>query len=157
MLRKPTVYCSHELVPLPVDFLFRKAIACVHRYVGYAFSESVKADKGSSTLRIPDKPQLTPADYQLRPKSLEQFPLYFCMAGCEAVKTLTAHSMDWESIPCSLGDHVMRQRSFDPAPLRGKQLPNKDLVDATGKTLHAHGYYISLRLRKPWKAPVLHG
>ena len=87
---------------------------------------------GPSTLRIPDKPQLLPADYQFRPKSLEQFPLYFFMAGCEAVKTLTLHSMDWESIPCSGGEHVMRQRSFDPAPLRSKQFPNKGLVDASG-------------------------
>ena len=156
LLRKPTVYCSHDFVPLLVDRLFRQAIACVHSYVGYVFQENVKAEE-SSALRIPDKPQLTSADYMFRPKSLEQFPLYFFMAGCEAVRTLSSDSMDWESIPCNDGEHVLRQRSFDPAPLRSKQFPNKDLIDASGKTLHKYGYYVRLRLSKPWKVPVLYG
>ena len=155
LLRKRMEYCSHTFVSLTVEQLYRKAMATMLRYV----SEEAQAvyTSAASYLSVEEKVMLSVADYPFRPLPLENFPLYFFMAGCEATRSLSSDSMEWLFLACDGGASVLRQRSYVPDPVCSKIVPRRYLVDDENRSIHRYAFYVRLRTHTPWKVPALYG
>ena len=131
LLRKPMEYCSHSFVPLFLETQLRSAVADVYRRVSPATAETALRAEGGNIYQAKWKPLVGPSDYDYRPAQLEQFPLYFCMAGCDACSASTSAVGHWvqlyatpagvtQSVPGGGGSGtltVRRQRSFVPEPV----------------------------------------
>ena len=155
LLRKPMGYCSHEFVSCTFETLLRKAFASVHvRLLGQAMpaNHQVRSD-----LPLPVKVALGVADYSFRPSALENFPLYFFLAGCEATRTLSSGSMTWVSLPIDGGAGVLYHHSRHSEPVFSKAFPNRCFVDDVNTPIYRYAYYVRLRTDKSWKVPVLYG
>ena len=96
-------------------------------------------------------------DNQCRPRTVDRFPLYFFMAGCEACGHLETHSMDWVTHPCTQSSGVQRQRSCDPNPVQSEICPHRCLIDKHGQPLHRYGFYVTLRTTSAWRVPIIGG
>ena len=148
-------YCSHEFVAFSFDGLLRRTLGAVVSYL----SDQTKSlhDDVKPFLRLPEKAKLGEQDYPFRPDALEEFPLYFFLAGCEASTNLNSNSMMWKTLPCGDGTHVLYQRSRYPEPMLSKRCDGRYLIDADNKPIYKYGYYVRLRTDVAWKVPVPHG
>ncbi len=170
LLRKPMEYCSHSFVHVGVDDSLRFAGGCVlarcRRVVEPSAptpSEATKAgdddDKPAAEgMRVPTSASLVPADYPYRSERLERFPLYFFMAGCEATPRGGADALRWVELPGD-SDHASpsRQRSYCSKPIESKLVPPLELLTPEREFIFGYDFYARLRLRSPWRVPVLLG
>ena len=164
LLNKPSEYCSHEFVSLPIDGALRCGIAEFKRFVEAHPLRSEHAPVRSEAIpeelpqgQVPEptvklyargRPNLTVYDYEHRPVSLERFPLYFFFASCEP--SLTADS---ESLPWATSDVHCK-----PTPVKSRRTPEWPLRDpSTGECIYDHDYYVRLRTLSAWRVPILYG
>jgi len=159
LMGKPICYSSHNFVPIMTTNLMRmlqkhgdtlakgmehSAPAPVRRYYN---------------IKIPAKPFLTEFDYLHRPSELEDFPLYFFFAGCEARPARGGRrpndALDWYM----LGNHrqytarPVESQAYPGVPLRHP--PSSD--DPLGAILYVYSYYVKVRLDQAWRVPLLQG
>ena len=84
LMGKPICYSSHNFVPIMTTNLMRM----LQKYgdtLAKGMEHSAPAPvRRYYNIKIPAKPFLTEFDYLYRPSELEDFPLYFFFAGCEA-------------------------------------------------------------------------
>ncbi|CAK0905228.1 unnamed protein product, partial [Prorocentrum cordatum] len=160
LLGKPIAYSSHTFVPV----FFGKLLAIIRATMSQtARGEPVQTDHSQprpyTTKLTPAKLHIGELDYVRRPQELEQFPFYFFFASCDAKlpvgKNPPPESLRW------VRDGSRRQctaapvtsATYDGVPLRGASTD----AEPNGEVLYRYAYYISLRLTKPWKVPILYG
>ena len=100
---------------------------------------------------------LKPFDYAFRPKALEDFPLYFFLAGCATARSLSSDSMEWVPLERKGSAEICHHRSFIREPICSKMFPHRPLVDAENKPIHRYGFYVRLRTMEAWRVPILYG
>ena len=117
LLGKPCEYCSHSFVPLFLTKVLLHGRLSFYAAIGLAASTEDAALTDPFHVRrdfvkgAPGQYNLTEDDYRFRPLCMEQFPLYFFMAGCKASRDPGKASMRWKEIGGPDGMPI-RQRSY---------------------------------------------
>ena len=111
--------------------------------------------------KIYPRPFLTEYDYFYRPDELENFPLYFFFAACEArparpdgrrpVNTMAWH-VTADGRRQSSAEKVYSGK-YENVPLRGEPCEQHPL----GPVLYKYAYYVTVRLSVAWRVPKLQG
>ena len=94
LLRRPMEYTSHVFVHCSIAGYVRKAIGHVYKACGHQQPAHTVLGFQDTHDRIKDKPRVLVTDYVFRPAQLDLFPLYFFIAGCDAVAQLDHRSME---------------------------------------------------------------
>ncbi|CAK0873829.1 unnamed protein product [Prorocentrum cordatum] len=161
LLEEPTLYSSHEFVTVltpGLSMLISKRLSEVA--TGAETSGPSTAARPYST-KLYRRPFLTEYDYLYRPDELEDFPLYFFFAACEArqarpdghrpVNTLAWHvAADGKR---QFSAEKLYSREHEKVPLRGDPSEHHPL----GPELYKYAYYVTVRLSIAWRIPVLRG
>ncbi|CAK0894190.1 unnamed protein product, partial [Prorocentrum cordatum] len=161
LLQGPTLYSSHEFVTVltpGLSMLISKRLSEVA--TGAETSGPSTAASPYST-KLYRRPFLTEYDYLYRPDELEDFPLYFYFAACEArqarpdghrpVNTLAWHvAADGKR---QFSAEKLYSREHEKVPLRGDPSEHHPL----GPELYKYAYYVTVRLSIAWRIPVLRG
>ena len=160
LMKKPIEYSSHAFVSVMTYAIFDH-IRTAARAAAEGADTSIRfKHRQPYSTKIPPKPFLTEYDYLYRPDELENFPLYFFFAGCEARLARGEHRPDgtlpWHVLPdggrqCTC--QAVCSQTYDGVPLRGAPSESNPL----GPELFKYAYYVSVRLTVPWRVPVLHG
>ena len=149
LLRKPMEYSSHEFVHCSIDGMLRKAWRAVLDQNTWVEDFMHPAD---NFMAVQTHDKLKAVDYHFRPTQLEDFPLYFFLAGCRLVKKLNSSSMDWRTVS------GRRSRFYEEEPMLSTQEPTKGhpLLDGSHQQIHKYSHYVQLMTDTNWKVPILH-
>ena len=153
LLGKPSFYCSHMFKHVSMVSLVQRCVAVTHSFL-QGDSLDTTALVACDTVPLAATPKLRVLDYVFRPRQLEEFLLYFFMAGCAAAQGPGGRCMDWVEFARPSG--ALRQGSFRAKPKGSSSAPGLCLLDSARMPIHEYGYYVRLRTDSPWEVPLLH-
>lgn len=168
LVGKPSYYCSHDFVLLPLYLHMRTAVSSVT-------SGSARTTPLSTEATLPDTsvprspppastaPTYLPYDYPWRPRTLEAMNFYFFAASTTVVTTLPAEGWLWPLLLDAAGvatyHPAIIRRSADPRFMAfSASCRQRHLLDPrTNQPFSKCDHYRLLHLDKPWRLPQILG
>lgn len=186
LLGKPTHYTSHQFVPLVFEYPFRAFWAALPMQqsqqpiapdargplapkIGLGAESNGMLPKTAGQQSSRGGASFLSADYDWRPRALENYPVYFFVAATDLTYTLKDGLWMWfEPEPGEDGYPNARHPCYEHRAqniayhVKSKKIKSggraRALTDPrTGKTLTRYDHYRSLRMYEAWSVPVLQG